>query len=149
MAYGTQSYSQQPYGSRSFDQTAPSLVSILPAEGTRNVALDGTVTFAVTCPDGFDPYSLVVWVDSRQAIVGGAFLSGFSGEIVYTDTDCLVTISTHPDFTQGSTIGVQIDIVTLASIAGSSSFRAMGFLTNSAFARLGLPRNLLIAVNVR
>jgi hypothetical protein len=126
MAYGKETYAQQPYGGQSLDGTAPSLVSVDPVVGTRNVALNATVSFDVTAPDGLDPYGITVWLDGLQAMSSGGFLSGYNGSIEFTDTDCIVSISTHPNFSSG-TVTIQISATSLAGITSvlSSTFQTI------------------------
>ena len=119
MPYGRESYGQGPYGAQSFDTTGPSLVSVTPADTTRNISLSATVSFVLTAPDGLDPWSLSLTLAGLPAIAAGAFLTGYSGSIIFDGPDCTVTVSTHPLFTQNSNITVAISVTDLANITGN------------------------------
>jgi hypothetical protein len=83
------------------------------------------VSFTITDPAEFDPWSLSVIVGLNYVIAGGGFLPGYGGSITFNGQQLDVVISTHPAWVGGPN-AVSISVMDLAGVAGvfTPTFRA-------------------------
>lgn len=118
MASGQGTYGQGPFGGTSFDTTGSTLVVIDPVNGATGISTTANVSFTITDPAEFDPWSLAVSVGGIAVIAAGGFLATFGGTVSFAGTQLDVLINTHPLWAAGAN-AVVISITDLAGVAAT------------------------------
>ncbi len=122
VSYGQGPEGLTPWGGTSSESSPPILASSTPADGASGQVVTVPLVFQVTSGVDLNGDTLSVSINGVQAIVGGSFLSGYSGQIFVNAGVADVIIDQHPLLPGGVSSTVNIQIRNLANELGNLNF---------------------------
>lgn len=122
VSYGQGPEGQTPYGGTALETSPPILAASNPIDGASSQALTVPIFFRLTSGIDLNGDTLTASINGVQAIVGGTFLPGHSGQILVSAGVAEVIIDQHPNLPGGVSSTINVTIRNLAGEIGNPNF---------------------------